>query len=371
MNRPPRIVIANAYSRTNSGDGLLVDESARLALEAFPSAELSLIAMAPSSFPEYPHALNPVSGPSEDMPWHRVARVFLTRLPHPAVRDLLRDADLVLAVGGGYLRANTPVAALKSLISHASQAPRREAPPYIYLPQSIGPLPPRGLHTSFERLKRAERVYVRDDRSLAECLQHGFPAVRAPDLAVMAIADRWSGTSLDDQNRSRPARIGLVARSLPDRHGYVDKVRHLAALPGVELLVQSAGRGNDDPSFYESIGRPGPHRTLKEALASADRPDVTISVRMHGALESILAGVPSVHLSYERKGWGAFEDLGVGEYVHHAWRFDGDDVMGQALEIADRPDAFWKQIEASIPRLRVARGALTRAIRDATPGRRS
>lgn len=370
MSARPRIVIANAYSRTNSGDGLLVDETARLAREAVPDAHLSLIAMAPSTFPEFAGTLNPVSGPSDHMSWHRIARVALSGLPHPAARRVLAEADLVLAVGGGYLRADTPAAALKSLISQASQAPRRDSPPYVYLPQSIGPLPPRVLRTSFERLTRAETVFVRDDRSFAECRAHGFPVVRAPDLAVLAIAERWSARPVRDRPTARPVRVGLVARNLPDRHGYWEKVRRVAAMPGVELLVQSAGRGNDDPAFYASLGLPGPHRLLRDALASDLPPDVTIAVRMHGALESILAGVPAVHLSYERKGWGAYADLGVSEFVHHAWRFDADRVATQAHDLAIDPTHYWTSIEARIPALRRERADLVTAIRAAATARR-
>ena len=77
-----------------------------------------------------------------------------------------------------------------------------------------------------------------------------------------------------------------------------------------------------------------------------------ISVRLHGAIASLIAGRPAVHLAYERKGWGAYEDLGLGDYVHDARRFDPDLVADQVDRLARDPSAFWDCIAKAAPDLR-------------------
>ena len=58
--------------------------------------------------------------------------------------------------------------------------------------------------------------------------------------------------------------------------------------------------------------------------ASAKR--VVVAVRLHAALMALQAGHYVIHLSYERKGFAAFEDLGLKEYVHNAFSFDPETV---------------------------------------------
>ncbi|OII38156.1 hypothetical protein BIU98_14880 [Curtobacterium sp. MMLR14_010] len=118
----------------------------------------------------------------------------------------------------------------------------------------------------------------------------------------------------------------------------------LKRLTDARLLVQSTGRGNDDPAFYNDLGFDGIFPTLQQQLLSEARPSVVISVRLHGSLQSLRAGVPTIHLSYERKGWGAFEDLGLSEYVHNARNFSAERVAEQALNLRETSAAYWRAV---------------------------
>jgi polysaccharide pyruvyl transferase WcaK-like protein len=80
-------------------------------------------------------------------------------------------------------------------------------------------------------------------------------------------------------------------------------------------------------------------------------PGVVVSTRLHGAVQSLLAGVPAVHLGYERKSWSAYEDLGLSDYVHNARSFDPAAVAAQALALVPDPSAFWQRIEERRPAL--------------------
>jgi polysaccharide pyruvyl transferase WcaK-like protein len=131
------------------------------------------------------------------------------------------------------------------------------------------------------------------------------------------------------------------------------------------LLAQATARGNDDPTFYRSLGFSGPFRTLRESVSGAVglRPSAVISVRLHGSIQTIRSGVPSVHLSYERKGWGAYEDLGLSRFVHNAFDFDPDVVWAQVEELRLDPSEYWASVARSIGTLAGHRDALVSKLR--------
>jgi len=358
------VVILHAYSRLNSGDGLLVDEAAELVREAFPTADISLVAMAPETFPEFASRQNPVGGPSLKMSVPNLVRTLLSGRPHPSVVSLIESADLAVAVGGGYLRASSLKGLAKTVISQLSQAPTASSStPYVYLPQSIGPFPLFAGLLGIKRLRHAKAVFVRDDRSLADAKKFGIAAIRMPDLAALAVASNHTSFRERLTKPSRP--VGIVGRSLGAKNAHYEKaLLSVIRETGGELLVQSEGRGNNDPSFYTHLGFDAPWRGLLPALSSEDqRPEVVLSVRLHGSLQSILAGVPSVHLSYERKGWGAYDDLGISRYVHNARTFDTALVLDQLEELREDPSSFWKSIDGSKPTLLRAREEISMALK--------
>jgi hypothetical protein len=89
-----------------------------------------------------------------------------------------------------------------------------------------------------------------------------------------------------------------------------------------------------------------------------------VSVRLHGSLESLLNGVPSYHLSYERKGFGAYADLGLNRWVANAADFDADEVAATILA----PDAirdFWANACSGFERIRTGRDRILAALRAA------
>jgi len=145
--------------------------------------------------------------------------------------------------------------------------------------------------------------------------------VRTPDLAVMKLAASFVPQALDQ----RFTNIYLIARDLdkPDkiRKRYYNELQSLRRLiPQAIPIVQSNIRGNNDALFYQRLGWGQNFASLSRAVSERGR-GVVISVRLHGSLQSLISGCPSVHLSYERKGFGAYEDLGLRKYVHAALNF--------------------------------------------------
>jgi polysaccharide pyruvyl transferase WcaK-like protein len=209
--------------------------------------------------------------------------------------------------------------------------------PAIYLPQSVGPL--RGpVGDAIKRLLPALAwLAVRDDRSL-DAVPDRCQVVRVPDLAVLAAA-----RSLHDGLRPRDGHRAIVmARDLPDFDSYRTNIGLLHRFLPADWAVHSRAVGQDDSVFYRSIGV-RPAGTSKDLLQRSDA-GVVVSVRLHGALQSILAGVPAIHLSYERKGYGAYSDLGITDWMHEASGFDPGQVAAQARALIKDPSPYWQRI---------------------------
>ncbi len=370
-----RYVIAHAYSSTNSGDGLLVEEAIHLIEEVDARAEITVLALDPESFTDRANVryVHPFTGEARSASNLTVLRAALVsvlrgfRLPQKTSR-LLDEADLVVGVGGGYMRGANAVEALKMMLAHLPQlaTANRSTTPAVYLPQSVG-----ALRWGTRALVRAHGTqivwHVRDDRSLS-LLKGSATVRRTPDTAVLPLAslnvDPRTPAASEDS-----ATFGLVARSLHSTRTrmarYVDAIRRTAASLSARPLLQASARGNNDDRFYRETLGLSAESSLIEATSSTanDRPHVVVSVRLHGAIQSIRNGVPAVHLSYERKGWGAYEDLGIAEYVHNAFDFDPDLVRRQALELSTDSSGYWNAVAERAAHIRGAREALLADLR--------
>ncbi|VWC65454.1 polysaccharide pyruvyl transferase family protein [Burkholderia lata] len=381
MTRPIHVALLHAYSARNSGDGLLVDLSVGLLREAFGDAvRVSIVAADPASFPAYDDVFGaPVLA---ERGKSRLIGAAAAALPIQmngrlnALRGLLDEVDLIVGVGGGYLRARTAIEALKLEAGHLLQmrAALASGKPAVYLPQSIGPvLSSRAVGTHLQSLLGAfDTVFVRDDRSAA-FLAANPNTRRAPDLAVLDFGHRGETILRHAAPKSDAARhVAFVLRRAPawsaKRRARYDAsiaqlVEQVRATCRVSFAVQSTGRGNDDPAYYRSLGIQEPLTPLK-SLLETDRPDVTVSVRLHGAMESILHGVPAFHVSYERKGFGAYADMTLGDWVVNGADFDPVHVCRTILA-PGAATAFRHATQGGFARIRAARTRVIDTLRAA------
>jgi hypothetical protein len=65
--------------------------------------------------------------------------------------------------------------------------------------------------------------------------------------------------------------------------------------------------------------------------------------------------VPAVHLSYERKGFGAFSDLGLLPYVKNAYDFDPDEVVRLVEGLLGSQNSYWDSVERNTQSICIAR----------------
>lgn len=362
-----RLAILNVYSARNRGDGLLAELAVAMGREAYgEDAAFTIAAHDPESFSdtEFPGEVTVISPFGSAHGAVVAARGLLALLTRGRVgfsREFTaatRDADVLASVGGAYLRGGFTSELAKCMLVHGSQlayASRLAATkPWVLLPQSVGPF--RSVaHTVVSRwLATATAVFFRDDKSAREFA--GLTNThRVGDSAVLAIGSTQRGSTqrgatvgVDGADRGPagdPSRRGLILRALPDPGEYESNARTLLSASSWVPVVQSARGGNNDVLFYDRLGVDG-EMSLLSAVRDAGI-DVCVSVRLHGALESILLGVPAVHLSYERKGFAAYADLGLHDYVFDARTFDPAVVIAAVAGIEADPVSFWNALKTT------------------------
>lgn len=344
-----RVALLQAYSPLNSGDGLLVEEARELVGEVLgPDVDIDVFASRASDF----EALGlPRTRCISTKPTLRgYDRQYLRALRH------LSEYDVIVGVGGGYLRFGHPIEAMKSWLVHVPQlaaAVRGGRGAAIYLPQSCGPFGPVSRHVVPRLLGKVGYTWLRDDRSLQEC---GFdPGHRAPDCALL---------NLERTALPFDAEAPVVVGTRALRGGANATVARLAAgLGTVDGLVQSRVGANDDGPWTSRITT---GRMLdQQALSELRQARVVVSVRMHGAIMALSSGHYVIHLSYERKGFGAFDDLGLPEYVHNVHSFDPEEVAAQVGRLRDDPrarKAYDDRVTEAIKELRVRRQRIVNQI---------
>src|SRR5580765_4804274 len=161
------VVLTNAYSRANVGDGLLVDLSCSLIRAAGYDENILRVSFDPASFDD-----SPTNGAPAAIGLARGQRIreALTASVAPGqltrLRHLVGEARTTVAVGGGYLRFGYPSEAFKATAVHLSQIDlaRRSSDAVVLLPQSIGPLRV-GRRRVLRTLADVDRIYARDDRT--------------------------------------------------------------------------------------------------------------------------------------------------------------------------------------------------------------
>lgn len=316
-----KVVVLHGYSADNIGDGMLVTEALDILSTAFPSdvLDITLCASHPDTF---------------DLPGVNVLSSMPTLLGYDRkYRKALREldsADLVLGVGGGYLRAGTCIEYLKTALVHGPQvrAASRNGAKTVYLPQSVGPLSLGSAPLFRKLLEKLSVLWLRDDRSLTELHLEGT-ARRIPDMAVLRVRERTSQAvhripilSVRNLRGKLPLPVQQLASELRDFDGY----------------VQSQAGSNQDLKPMQALA-PRQIHSRSTLLSDQGPRRVVVAVRLHAALMALQAGHYVIHLSYERKGFAAFRDLGLSSHVHNAFSFNPQHVNDLVQNLLTDPTA--------------------------------
>lgn len=358
----PKVLFLHAYSPRNSGDGLLVDLARDAVVASLGPADIKVIASDADAF-----------GGSEFEQWEAplISRTpFISRRlsmlatgmvgPTQRIRQLMEEADLIVAVGGGYLRGGALGPAVKSWGAHYGQLrlAARHGQKTVYLPQSIGPFSGTYKRAIGKALSNIHTVYVRDDRSVSEFASVGS-LKRMPDLAVLELANTPPALGKQENLAGNPI---FVARELSNPRGYYNLLDEASKSDQFEWALQSTGGGNNDYPLTRRLSSREP-QPLRNILSGPES-RIVVSTRLHGALSSLIAGFPAIHLSYERKGWGAFEDLGLDEFVLNARDASLAQVNDLIQKIRSNPSKYWTTIDNHRSRILAQHRLMISRVRD-------
>jgi colanic acid/amylovoran biosynthesis protein len=361
-----RVIISHVYSSDNKGDAALTSVLIDDIKQAFPEAEIVILTLEPgkasSQFegvPEEPsfmkYALDRYRNPLAKLAytlymmlatlmWAAWWRFTSGQLYLPAhlwhIAQLYAQADLIVPVGGGYLRSrpglfnrlNIP------LLLHPLLFGWILGKPMVLYSQSIGPF-----HTAFERtmvrfvLKRMDCILLREDISVALLADIGVTdnVVRAVDSGFLFTSTHRVDVRAQYHIPHDALLVGVTVRAwLKDdaQSAYEtavaqaldalieEKKAHVIFIPQV-----TAGKGDDDriasKHVYDLMRNQQcatvvsdipDHYAIK---ALYDQLDILLGTRFHSVIFSLTSFVPVVAIEYEHKTAGIMHDLGLDRWV--------------------------------------------------------
>ncbi|WP_164842384.1 polysaccharide pyruvyl transferase family protein [Actinoplanes solisilvae] len=393
-----KIILSHAYSRFNAGDAALLSVLVQDVREVFPGAELTVLMMDEVRPGETFDGVAVRRLPTQDSVdgstarWIKLARSLATlagttlaaRAPALEHRRIIgrrlaehlrlcRGADLVVCVGGGYLRGKptwsstfTLALLLQPLLMY-----RWLGVPTVLYPQSIGPFPTRPQRWMAQRvLRETDLVIVRENISQEILAGLGVTGnvLRSVDSGFAFAAE---GTvDLRARLRVRPGRplVGVTVREWLDPAGQERYERAVAGAADAAVeefgatvvfvpQVTSERQDDDDRTCGRRVAdrmrHPATvldesydHRTIKALYAGLD---LLVGTRFHSVIFAMTALVPVLAIEYEHKTTGIMRDLGLDEWVHDIATVDRDTLVASLRDLFARRDEVVAQLAERMP----------------------
>jgi colanic acid/amylovoran biosynthesis protein len=380
------VLIVNAYSARNRGDGMIVSQMVRLFRAR--GCEVKVMSDDPRDGDRYDvERLEPLApiwpgengGPSKPAIIARMGG----DLVRPGQRQAFRWADVCVSAGGGYLyddgSRTARLNAARRLLP--LRAARRLGVPVVLFSQSIGPFRSALWRSIVGReLRHSRRVIVREELSLAVARGMGLSPELCDDVAFAL----EPGEPPAGAPEVRPGTIGVTAMSsLPgvDEAGHRRYLEELQA--GLIEAVGAAGRpvavisqvsahaGDDDVGVGTELCRRLVEAGLsagfvdlgdagdEEVSAFYGRLDLVVASRLHSGILALCAGTPIVALSYLPKTDGVLARLGLDRWVLPAAGLRADPLAATLRAALADTAALRHEIQARLPELRAS---ATRAV---------
>lgn len=360
------ILITNLASPANPGDQAILRGTLKLIRRFQPDASVSVSTRAYSEktvyemlgcrvFPSYPD----VDCMAMNDSIKKALRIPQALLRPDRLYNAVKEADLVLLAGGAYFYSYRKLSPGLTFLAHVSSVlfAKKLGKPVVFLPQSYGPFYSKTADSLFRySAERASYVYFREWIT-GHRLEKDYPAVSARALFMPDMALYLDGKDLSLPEK-RPARttplIGLTLRPWQvdnkDASDYfkilgpvlADFVRRHGAVIRiiVQVMDQKDAEGDEGVSRrfaaeLEKELKPGqvelfvrePYFNLEELCRLYQECDGMISMRLHSALLSYVAGVPAAVVGYQHKAEGILEAAGLKEFYLGSF----DEVKADAL----------------------------------------
>ena len=363
---PKNIIISHVYSSDNKGDAALTSVLIGDLTRKFPEAAITILTLEPSTKNEYfegvpqkpsfmYYALNRFSNPLVKLLYASymmgitlgwaVARRYLGKsLPLPAylrnIADLYCQADLIVPVGGGYLRSrqglrnrfNIP------LLLHPLLFGYLLGKPTVLYSQSVGPFQNKleKLLVAFV-LRRMTLILLRENTSVAVLARIGVQTnvMRAVDSGFLLTSAKTFDLRKKYHIAADKLLLGVTVRSwLKDEEqaayekavaGALDAVVESANAHVIFIPQVTASKGDDDRIVSRRV-RDGMKHAASATLvedtpdhhhikAMYDNLDILLGTRFHSVIFSLTSYVPVVAIEYEHKTSGIMRDLNLRKWT--------------------------------------------------------
>jgi colanic acid/amylovoran biosynthesis protein len=370
-----KVLIVNAYSARNRGDGMIVSQMVRLFRER--GCEVRVMSDDPddSYGVERVQPLAPIwpsgDGPSKLTILGRVARDYV----RPRAEQF-KWADVCVSAGGGYLyddggRTSRLNVARRLLPLRAA---RREGTPVVLFSQSIGPFAsPRWRWLVARELRRSRLVIVREELServgrgmglspvlcddIAFALEPGEPPASAPSLPAGTIGVTVMNALPGVDSAGHRRYLDALAKGLTA--GLEGRTDPIAVISQV-----SAHSGDDDVAVGRELAdrlvRSGVSATFVDLGGAADeelsafygRLRLVVASRLHSGILALCSGTPIIALSYLPKTDGVLARLGMESWVLPAAELDPGALAATLSRALAQEHELREQVRRRLPELR-------------------
>jgi len=400
-NNLMNIIISHVYSTDNKGDAALLGVLVQETQKKFHGAKITILSMdqvdgANSVFDDVPvkpsfmhftkryssnRAIWLVYGTS--MATYTLFWAFVHKKLHMAlpiskklrgVIDTYETADLIIPVGGGYLRTKPQIGSLYDfmMLLHSIILSRILKKPTVLYSQSVGPL-----YRKIDRwmlsmtIKHAvELAIIRESKSMKLLEDMGVTnCARSVDAGFLLESSKATGRAKLHLPSKRIV-IGVTARKWLDdtaQHAYekamADTLDYLVREHDAYIVfipqVTSEYHGDDDRVVSKAIFDEMTEKEhalvlienydYREIKAIYDQLDYLLGTRFHSVIFSLTSYVPAVAIEYEHKTSGIMHDLGLDDWVVKMEDVTPEVLKPKMSELIKARELYKKQLEQVLP----------------------
>ncbi len=398
-----KIFIANTHSILNSGDAGIVLAQIQFLRALFPSLHLSLSSRTPELDKKIYHPLGvkifPPIIPAPSMfigKTQKISESFKNLFNIRSKRTLIKEikqSDLVISSGGGYFWSHRKLFPGPMFIQNYLHIKLAVAfkKPVIFFPQSFDPLHNKTAAHLLKGLlekEQVQRIFVREQHSM-DCLFMVMGEANkvkfCPDMAFLLDADHTINSQSNFKRRNPIVAVTLRQWDFPGVRKKRDQKRKQREYldtfiktcyniyrdwgGSIITFCQSRGPGQfeDDriitKEFVQGLQETIPDQYVqfidlpetthpKEIIDILKNVDFLIATRLHSAIYGILAGIPVISLSYQHKGSGIMNSLGLKDFNLDISDFDAEKVINMGREIISQSEEIRRKIQQNVMHMR-------------------
>lgn len=314
--------------------------------------------------------------------WIRIDISFVLDKKLKGTIQAYRDADLIIPIGGGYLRGNSSINGTFALIIVLYEIFLGEllGKKITLYSQSIGPFA-TSLQTWFVSfvLRKVDLIIVRENFSLALLHKLNIPKekiAKFPDAAFLLDAkkitkDNKTLRTLGIKNNRKI--VGITARQWMSKKEQTSYEKHIATFADFAIREKhmqvlfipqvTSVMHNDDDSKVEKrimkymkekeyvwcLGKNYTHQEIKNIYGMLH---YLIGTRMHSNIFALLGNVPVIAIAYEYKTQGIMQDLGLMEWVLPIEKVTAEGLINAFSKLIKKSREYLALLDQTLPSYR-------------------